>query len=72
MAKIQVYLKSGVVYEYEVASSTKAREHCYKIMKEGYRHNDGVEFVWFKPHWIDKIRISPAPSTNYPDKESGT
>jgi hypothetical protein len=72
MSKIKVYLKSGIVYEYGVSTPEKGREHCFKIMQEGYRHNDGKEFTWFGPHWIDKIKIDPAPSTSYPDKESGT
>ena len=72
MAKVIVYLKSGVTYEYEIADVNKGREHAHKIMTEGYRHNDGKEFVFFGPHWIDKIKIVPPPDTKYPDKESGT
>ena len=72
MAKIRVYFKTGQVYEYEIDNPEKAREHCAKIFETGYRHNDGKEFVWFGPHYIDKIKVLPAPSTEYPDKELGT
>ena len=72
MATVKVYLVSGVVYEYEIVNPNKGREHAYKIMNEGYRHNDGKEFVWYGPHWIDKVKIDPPPETHYPDKESGT
>ena len=71
-AVVRVYLKSGQVFEYDVNDPDKAREHVFKIMAEGYRHNDGKEFVWFAPHWLDKIKVIPAPQTNYPDRVSGT
>jgi hypothetical protein len=72
MATIMVYLKSGQVFEYEISDPIKGREHAYAIFQTGYRHNDGKEFVWYGPHWIDKIKIIPAPDTNYHDKERGT
>ncbi len=72
MATVKVYLKSGVVFEYEINDPNKGREHAHKIMTEGYRHNDGKVFEWFGPHHIDKIKIEPAPETHYPDKMSGT
>ena len=69
---ISIYLKSGDVYEYKVNSPDKAREHMYQIWATGYRSNNGKEFVWYGPHWIDKIKCIPAPSTNYPDELRGT
>jgi len=72
LAKVIVYLKSSQVFEYEIDNPQKGREHAYQIFQTGYRHNDGKEFVWFGPHWIDKIKIVPAPDTNYPDREKGT
>lgn len=72
MAVITVYLKSHQVFTYEVSTPFKAREHAYKIMQEGYMHNDGEVFEWYGPHWIDKIKITPAPKTAYVDKTCGT
>jgi hypothetical protein len=53
--KIYVYLKSGVLSEYEVESVIKAREHAYQIWKAGYRMRVGNRIEWFGPNWIDKI-----------------
>ncbi|GAG00273.1 unnamed protein product [marine sediment metagenome] len=76
---IRVYLKNGVVFEYEVRgeregeAAAKAREHVYAIATTGYRHNDGVsELTWYAPHWIDKIKIVGTVPTNYPDRVMGT
>ena len=71
---ISVYFKTGQVFQYDVLDSFKAREHMSKIWEHGYRSADesGTELVWYGPHWIDKIKCSPAPSTNYPDLKSGT
>ena len=71
-SKISVYLVSGDVFEYEVDSTEKAREHMFQIWNSGYRSNDGNEFVWYGPHWIDKIKCVPPPSTNYKDTKRGT
>jgi len=70
--RIKVYLKSGQVFEYYIDNPNKGREHAYKIWQEGFRHCDGKELVWYGPHWIDKIKIIPAPQTNYPSKMGGT
>lgn len=53
--KIYVYFKNGNVYEYEVASAEKAREHAEKIWTSGYRVKVGDRHEWFGPHYIDKI-----------------
>jgi len=71
-ATIIIYLKSGQVFSYEVSSPFKGREHAWKIWREGYRSNDGKEFCWYGPHWIDKIKIIPAPKTAYIDRNRGT
>ena len=72
MTTITVYLKSGQTFSYEVSNGEKAREHAYAIWMGGYRHNDGSTMEWYGPHWIDKIKISPAPGTAYLDKQAGT
>jgi hypothetical protein len=72
VATVKVYLLTGQVFSYTIPNPEKGREHAYKIWTEGYRHNDGKEFVWYGPHWIDKIKITPAPKTAYPDQETGT
>jgi len=70
---IKVYLDNGVVYEYQVESAHKVREHADAIVKGGYRHNDGHgEFEHYPPHRILKVKCQQAIPTNYPDTVSGT
>jgi len=42
--KISVYIDDGRIFEYDVESESKVREHSDAIIKGGYRHNDGVVF----------------------------
>jgi hypothetical protein len=51
---------------------SKAREHAAAIVAGGYRHNDGEEFEHYPPHRILKVKVTPAPSTSYPDRMKGT
>jgi hypothetical protein len=70
---IKVYLDNGVVYEYDVNSPEKVREHADAIVKTGYRHNDnkGI-FEHYPPHRILKVKCEQTIPTNYPDRVSGT
>ncbi len=73
--QISVYLDDGRVFEYEVDSSSKGREHASKIISTGYRstneNNDHLE--WYPPHRIDKVRVCGAgESTRYKDKVRST
>ncbi len=70
--KIQTYLDDGRVFEYEVRDGAKGREHAAAIVAGGYRHNDGEEFEHYPPHRILKVKVTPAPSTIYPDTVWGT
>lgn len=78
MTKIATYLDDGRVYEYEIkmktpeAEGAKAREHAAAIVAGGYRHNDGEEFEHYPPHRVLKVKVTPAPSTSYPDTVRGT
>jgi predicted SnoaL-like aldol condensation-catalyzing enzyme len=69
---IQVYLDDGRIFEYEVDSPDKAREHASAIINTGYRHNDGVIFEHYPPHRINKIKCPQIIPTKYPDRVSGT
>ena len=77
---VRVYLKGGVVFEYDILGpseeevAAEGREHLGKIAAEGYRHNAGGDdgLCWYPPHWIDKIRLVGRISTLYPDRPSGT
>lgn len=59
MAKVSVYLDTGVVYEYEVSDAIKGREHAAAIIKTGYRHTpkDSTDLEWFPPHRIEKVKV---------------
>lgn len=73
--KIQVYIDTGVVFEYEVNSPEKAREHMAKIITTGYRSTpkDSTVLTWWPPHRIDKVVADgAAESTNYSDTPRAT
>lgn len=73
MITISVYLDDGRVYEYDVASPDKAREHAAAIVSGGYRHNDGEVFEHYPPHRILKVKTSGEPiPTKYADRATGT
>lgn len=69
--KIQIYLDDGRVFEYELPSEEKVREHASAIVATGYRHNDGKTFEHYPPHRIMKVKSQDI-STLYPDKTRGT
>jgi hypothetical protein len=69
---IQVYVDHGVVYEYEVESPEKVREHASAIIETGYRHNDGSTFVHYPPHRILKVKCESSIPTHYEDRARGT
>ena len=71
--KIEVYLDDGRVFQYEVATADKAREHADAIVKNGYRHNDGKVFEAYPAHRITKVKVTGGPvPTAYPDQVTGT
>ena len=73
MFTIKVYIDNGVVFEYDVETEAKVREHSDAIVRSGYRHNDGVnEFEHYPPHRITKVKCNGLISTKYPDRVSGT
>jgi len=69
---VQVYLDDGRVFEYDVPSASKVREHAFAIISTGYRScsKEGV-FEHFPPHRISKVK-STGITTSYPDRERGT
>lgn len=70
---ISVYLDDGRVYEYDVASAEKAREHAAAIVRDGYRHNDGTTFEHYPAHRIVKVKASGGEvPTKYLDRVTGT
>ena len=68
---ISVYIDDGRVFEYDVASAEKVREHAAAIIKDGYRHNDGDTFEHYPPWRILKVKSANVP-TMYPDRVRGT
>jgi len=75
MAKVSVYLDTGVVAEYEVATAAKGREHAAAIIKTGYRSTEegSDDLEWYPPHRIDKVKVSGAgESTAYKDRKRAT
>lgn len=74
MNKISVYLDTGVVYEYEVESAIKGREHAYEIISSGYRHTtNSNDLEWFPPHRIKKVKvIGGGESSLYQDTSRST
>ena len=71
MKKISVYLDDGRVFEYEVETAEKVREHAAAIITGGYRHCDGKIFEHYPPHRILKVKSSGI-DTMYPDTVRGT
>jgi len=84
---ISTYTDDGRVFEYDIevyrypdwtdeihasVLGSKGREHAAAIIAGGYRHNDGAEFEHYPPHRILKVKVTPAPSTKYPDRVRGT
>ena len=68
---ISVYLDDGRVFEYDVPSEEKVREHATAIVIGGYRHCDNTVFEHYPPHRILKVK-SRHVSTMYPDRIRGT
>ncbi len=74
MALLEVYMASGVVYSYKVATNDKGREHAHHIITTGYRHtpigSDDLE--WHPPHAILKVKVLGAGESNYKDNVRAT
>lgn len=69
---VAVYLDDGRVFEYNVESPAKAREHSHAIITTGYRHvfTGGLEH--YPPHRILKVKVTGEIDTMYPDTIRGT
>lgn len=77
MITIQVYLDTGNVYSYNVATEAIAREHANSIVSTGYRSvsaDDPLTLTWFPPHRIVKVKIKlkEQSTTNYFDTITST
>ena len=75
MNHISVYLDNGVVYEYEVDTPERARDHVYQIITTGCRHTekDSKDLVWFPPHRLYKVvATNSAESSKYRDTVRAT
>ncbi|UTC29833.1 hypothetical protein BAJUN_02030 [Bajunvirus bajun] len=79
---IAVYLDDGRVFEYDVNTTSQAREHTAAIITGGYRScqmdtsigssEEGV-LEHYPPHRILKVKATgPGIRTNYPDRIRGT
>lgn len=73
---ISVYLDDGRVFQYEVPTPGKAREHISAIIATGYRSVQASEpevLTHYPPHRICKVKATGMPiPTNYTDREVGT
>lgn len=69
---VSVYLDDGRVFEYDVESAEKVREHAHAIVDSGYRHctKEGL-FEHYPSRRILKVK-SKGISTSYPDRVRGT
>ena len=69
---VSVYLDDGRVFEYDVDSAEKVREHSAAIILGGYRHctKDGI-FEHYGPQRVLKVK-SNGINTMYPDRVRGT
>lgn len=72
--KISVYMDDGRVFEYEVDSPLKGREHAFKIIQGGYRHTpeNTKDLEWYPPHKIEKVKIEGAGESMYKDTTRAT
>jgi hypothetical protein len=75
--KILVYIDTGNVFEYEVPTEAKGREHAAAIVATGYRSvnvEDETTMTWYPPHRITKVvlKLQHASSTKYFDTVSST
>jgi cell division septal protein FtsQ len=74
---IQVYLKNGNVFEYDVSNRAQAREHSAAIVAGGYR-SVSEEAPNVLTHWpahqIEKVKVTGSDpiQTNYFDRQRGT
>lgn len=53
-------MDNGNVFQYEVTSEAKAREHAAAIIATGYRSvakDDPTKLTWFPPHKINKVVV---------------
>jgi hypothetical protein len=67
--KVQVYTTDGNIYEYEVESEEKARDHMDKIVESGYRRKENENtLVWYPPQYILKVKAKPFKGGYYNDK----
>jgi hypothetical protein len=73
---ISIYLDDGRVFQYEVPTPGKAREHISAIIATGYRSVQASEpevLTHYPPHRISKVKATGMPiPTNYTDREVGT
>lgn len=73
MIKIAVYIDNGNVFEYDVDSPEKAREHASAIAATGYRRVSAGVFEHFPQHRVLKIKATgEGIQTSYPDTHRGT
>lgn len=73
MTKVSVYLDDGRVFDYDVKSVSKGREHASAIIKTGYRHSEEEDLEWYPPHRIEKVRVEGGcESSLYKDKTRAT
>ncbi len=58
MVTINVYMKDGRVFKYDVKDIAKAREHAYRIVTECFRNNDNGIMEYYPTERIFKVTFS--------------
>lgn len=67
--KIQVYMKTNRVFEYEVSDFGKAREHAKRIVTEGYTNWEEDGLVYYPLEQVFKVKILDYPQGKYVAKD---
>lgn len=55
MNELNIYLKNGKVFTYQVADAVTAHMHMVRIWEEGYKTSVNDRMTWYGPHYIDAI-----------------
>jgi hypothetical protein len=67
--KVQVYMYSNRVFEYDVSSLGKAREHAKRIVIEGFIADEEDGTVYYPVHQVFKVKIVGMPLGKYRPRE---
>ena len=58
MVTINVYMKDGRTFSYDVENVAKAREHAYRIVTECFRNNENGIMEYYPPERVFKVAFA--------------